>query len=195
MIGTLAHAVARPARGAEDFSGSCEDLARNEEGDESLGESKEIRGPVNEKVLVATVGIARGVGVVLEQIDVAGDALLAESLLGIHTQPFQDPLPRTIVSDQLLHAVAFGGRILRVAAYIEVQPGPVAQEDIATSAPGNNTSKQIARYFVGTEPALSPERAGDAVFGFDSEDAAIHVSTVGVSGSLRRALGAPQPVG
>ena len=130
----------------------------------------------------------------LEQIDVASDALLSESLLGIHAQPFQDALPRTIVGDQLLHAVAFSGRILRVAAYIEVQPGPVAQEDIAASAPCNHASKQIARYFIGTEPALSPERAGDAVFGFDSEDAAIHVSTVGVSGSLRRGLRALQQV-
>ena len=85
MIGALTHAVARPARGAEDFSGSREDLARNEKGDESLGESKEISGPVDEKVLVATLGITRGVGVVLEQIDVASDALFSKSLLGIHT--------------------------------------------------------------------------------------------------------------
>ena len=141
MIGALAHAVARPARGAEDFPSSRDDLARNQEGDKSLSESKKIRGPVDEKVLVATVGIARGVGVVLEQIDVASDALFSKSLLGIHTEPFQDPLPRTIVSDQLLHAVAFRSRILRVAAYIEIQPGPVAQEDIAASAPRNNAPK------------------------------------------------------
>ena len=120
MIGALTHAVARPARSVEDLSGSRDDLARNEKGDKSFGESEKIGGSVDEKVLVATVGIARRVGVVLEQIDVASDALLSESLLGIHAQPFQNALPRTIVGDQLLHAVAFSGRILRVAAYIEV---------------------------------------------------------------------------
>ncbi len=146
--------------------------------DESFGESKKIGGSVDEKVLVATVGIARRVGVVLEQVDVASDALLSESLLGIHTQPFQDPLPArswVINCCTLSHsAVAYSGW-LPTSRYSRDR----CAEDIAASAPCNNASKQIARYFIGTEPVLSPERAGDAVFGFNSEDAAIHVSTVG----------------
>jgi hypothetical protein len=41
------------------------------------------------------------VGVVLEEVDVAGDALFVQTPLGVDEQPLQDPLPRTVVGDQL----------------------------------------------------------------------------------------------
>src|SRR3989337_1567951 len=39
--------------------------------------------------------------VVLEQVDAAPDALLAEALLGRRHQPLEDPLPRLVVDDEV----------------------------------------------------------------------------------------------
>ena len=54
---------------------------------------------------MATVGIARGVGVVLEQVDVAVHAFVAEALLGTCEELFEDPLPCLVVHDEFTHAV------------------------------------------------------------------------------------------
>ena len=61
---------------------------------------------------MAAVGVARRVGVVLEQVDVAADALVGEPLLGVDQQVFQHPLAGTVMGDQLDEAVAFGGGVL-----------------------------------------------------------------------------------
>ena len=63
---------------------------------------------------MAAVGVARRVGVVLEQVDVAADALVGEPLLGVDQQVFQHPLACAVVGDQLDQAVAFGGGVLGV---------------------------------------------------------------------------------
>ena len=89
----------------------------------------------DEVVLVAAVGVAGGVGVVLEEVDVAGDALVVQALLGVDEQSLEDPLPRLVVGDQLDDVVALGGGVLRVAADVEVEPGAVAQEHVARAAP------------------------------------------------------------
>src|SRR5437660_1696875 len=81
--------------------------------------------PADQVVLVAAVGVARGVGVVLEQVDVAGDALLAQPPVGVDEQPLQDPLPRLVVGDEVQHVVALGRGVLRVAAHVEIEPRSV----------------------------------------------------------------------
>ena len=104
---------------------------------------------------MAAVGVAGGVGVVLEQVDVAGDALVVQPLLGVDQQPLEDPLPRLVVGDQLGDVVALGRGVLGVAADVEVEPGAVAEEDVAAAAPGDDPAEQVAGDLVGTQPALA----------------------------------------
>jgi hypothetical protein len=84
---------------------------------------------------VAAVGVARRVGVVLEQVDVSGDAFLAQPPVSVDQQALQDPLPGLVVGHQVEHVVALGGGVLRVAAHVEVEPRPVPEEDVAATAP------------------------------------------------------------
>ena len=53
------------------------------------------------------------VGVVLEQVDVAGNALAGQPMFGVDDQVLQDPLTGAIVVDQLDEVVTFGRRVLR----------------------------------------------------------------------------------
>ena len=53
---------------------------------------------------------AQRVGVVLEQVDVAADALVGQPLLGVDQQSSR-PARRPIMGDQLDEVVAFGRRI------------------------------------------------------------------------------------
>jgi urea transporter len=61
-----------------------------------------------EVVLVAAVAVAGRVGVVLEQVDGAADALLAEALLGRLQQALEDALAGLVVHHQVVEAVALG---------------------------------------------------------------------------------------
>ncbi len=88
------------------------------------------------------------IGVVLEQVDVAGNALARQSMLSIDDQILQDPLAGAIVVDQLDEIVAFGRRVLRMGADIEVDPGSVAEKDVTAPPPGNDSAEQVARHFV-----------------------------------------------
>ena len=123
---------------------------------------------------MAAVGVAGGVGVVLEQVDLAGDALVVQPLLGVEEQPLEDPLPRLVVGDQLDDVVALGRGVLGVAADVEVEPGAVAEEDVAAAAPADDLAEQVAGHLVGAQAALSAERARHAVLVLDAEDPPVH---------------------
>jgi len=123
VLGALAHAVDRAARRLQHLAGADDDLAANQERDEHVGQSGELALPAHQVVLVAAVGVAGAVGVVLEQVDVAGDALLAQPPLGVHGQTLEDPLAGLVVGDQVDRAVALGAGVLRVGADVEVEPG------------------------------------------------------------------------
>ena len=127
---------------------------------------------------MAAVGVAGGVGVVLEQVDLAGDALVVQALLGVEQQPLEDPLPRLVVGDQLGDVVALGRGVLRVAADVEVEPGAVAQEDVAAAPPADDLAEQVARHLVRAQPTLALERARDAVLVLDAEDPPVHGPTL-----------------
>ena len=75
VLGALAHAVHRAPRGLQHLPRAGVDLAGDEERDEHVGELGEVALALDEVVLVAAVRVARGVGVVLEQVDLAADAL------------------------------------------------------------------------------------------------------------------------
>jgi len=138
---------------------------------------------------VAAVGVARRVGVVLEQVDIAADTLVGQPLLGIDEQVFEHSLAGAVVGDQLCQAVAFGGGVFGVAAHIEVQPGAVAEENVRAAAPGNHAPEQVAGYFVGRQASVSVEGAGDTEFGFNAHDSTLHNSSV----LAERATGAEPP--
>ena len=174
MLGPLAHAVHRPACGLEHLPGAGVHLAGHEERDQDVGELGEVAVPLDEVVLVASVGVAGGVGVVLEQEHLAPDALLPQALLGAADEALEDALTRLVVDDEIVDRVALGRGVLGVAADVEVEPGTVLEEDVAAPAPGHDPAEQVAGDLVWAEPALAAEGAGDAVLVLEPEDPAIH---------------------
>ena len=127
---------------------------------------------------MTTVGISRSVCVVLEQIDIPVHALVVKSLLCLDYKPLKDSLSGPIVSDQVRDVVAFRGGVFRMASNIQVQPRTVGEKHIATSTPGDNATEEVAGYFIGAEPSLPVEGAGDAVLRLQTEDAPVHGITL-----------------
>ena len=84
---------------------------------------------------MAAVAVARGVGVVLEEEDVAADTLFAQALLGRREQVFEDAFARLVVGDQVVDRIAFGCGVFGMGADVEVQAGAVGQEDVGATAP------------------------------------------------------------
>jgi hypothetical protein len=123
---------------------------------------------------VAAVGVACGVGVVLEQVDVAADALVDQPALGVDEQVFQDALAGLVVGHELRQRVALGRGVLGMAADIEVEPGTVAQEHVRRAAPGHDAAEQVAGHLVRGEPTLAVEGARDPELGLETEDPPLH---------------------
>ena len=140
VLGPLADAVHRAPGGLEHLARAGVDLAGDEERDEDLGVVAEVVAAACEVVLVAAVAVAGRVGVVLEQVDDAADALLAQPLLGEGQQVLEDALPGLVVGDQVEHGVAFGGGVLGMAADVEVEAGAVLEEHVA--APAQDTTRR-----------------------------------------------------
>ncbi len=130
VLGTLAQAEGCRLGGLQHLAGPADQLAGDQEGKQHVGDPGKLAGPHDQVVLVAAVGVARRVGVVLEQIDVAADAFVGKPLLGVDEQVFEHPFAGPVVGDQLHQAVAFGGGVLGMTAHVEVEAGPVTQEHI-----------------------------------------------------------------
>src|SRR5262249_23232017 len=138
----------------------------------------EVALALDEIVLVAAVGVAGRVGVVLEEEDLASDALLAQALLRALHEPFEDALPRLVVHDEVVDRVAFRRRVFGVAADVEVQASAVLEEHVARTSPRHDAPEQVAGDLVGAEAPLSAQRARDAVLVLESEDPALHGGSV-----------------
>ena len=165
----------RGLRRLQHLARAADQLAGDQERQQHIGDPGELARPHDQVVLVAAVGVARRVGVVLEQVDVAADALVGQPLLGVDQQVLEHPLACAVVGDQLDEAVAFGGRVLGVAAHVEVQPRAVAQEDVRTAAPRHHPPEQVAGDLVGTQPAMAVKGAGHTEFGLDAHDSSLHL--------------------
>ena len=63
---------------------------------------------------MASVGIAGEVCVVLEQIDLAANTFLLESLFCLDHQFFEDSFSCLVLTYEIPNAVAFGSRVLGV---------------------------------------------------------------------------------
>ena len=150
VLRSLADAISRAPRRLQDLAGTGVDLAADEEGDEHLGVRRKIVAAARAVVLMAAVAVPGGVGVVLEQVDVAVHAFVAEALLGTGEELFEDPLPCLVVHDELTHAVALGRGVLGVAADVEVEPSAVGEEDVAAATPRHHPTEEVSGDFVRT---------------------------------------------
>src|SRR4029077_5676074 len=83
VLRALRQAVVEAARRLQHLARARENLPGDEEGNERLGQALERHVARDQVVLVAAVGIAGRVGVVLEEQDVAGDPVLPQPLLGL----------------------------------------------------------------------------------------------------------------
>ena len=197
MLGALTHAVHRAAGRLEHLPRARVHLAGDEERDEHVGELGEVALALDEVVLVAAVGVARGVGVVLEEVDLAADAFLAEPLLGTAHQALEDPLPRLVVHDEVGDRVTLGGGVFGVAPDVEVEAGAVLEEHVARAAPRDDPAEQVAGDLVGAQAALAAQRARHAVLVLESEDAPFHygeaTAAIGGAGAASRARRGRRP--
>ena len=186
VLGALGQAEHRAARGLQHLAGAADQLAGDQERDQHVGQPAELAVPADQVVLVAAVRVAGRVGVVLEQVDLARDALVVQPLLGVDQQALEDPLAGPVVGDQVGDRVAFGGRVLGVGADVEVEAGTVAQEDVAGASPGHHPAEQVARHLVRRQPPLPPVGARDAVLGLEAEDSPFHDETLAVARAVER---------
>src|SRR5262245_58250346 len=175
VLGPLGEAVVEAARRLQHLARPREDLPSDEKGDQPLGEPLEGDVAAHQIVLVAAVGVPRGVGVVLEKEDVPGDAILTQPLLRLMEEILHDPLPRLVVDDEIGDIVALGSGILGMEACVEVEPRPVLQEDVGIARARDDLLEEVAGDVVGREAPLAVEGTGQAVLVFEAEDAALHV--------------------
>ena len=168
--------VDRAARRLQHLAGAADQLPGDQERDQYVGQLGEVAVPADQVVLVAAVAVAGRVGVVLEQVDVAEDALVVQPLLRVDQQTLEDPLTGLVVRDQVGDRIALPGRVLRVGAHVEVEPCPVAEEDVAAPPPGHDAPKQVPRHLVGGQSALTAKGTGDAVLVLQTEDSPVHIT-------------------
>ena len=158
VLGPLGQAVDRAARGLQHLAGAADQLPGDQERDQDVGQPAELAVPGDQVVLVAAVRVAGRVGVVLEQVDLAGDALVVQPLLGVDEQALEDPLAGPVVGDHVGDRVALGRRVLRVGADVQVEPRAVAQEHVAGPPPGHDPPEQVAGHLVRATGAAVPGR-------------------------------------
>src|SRR5262249_53053943 len=94
VFGALTDAVDGTASRRHHLASPADQLTGHQKRDEDVREPAELTVPSDEVVLMTAIGVARGVGVVLEQEDVPRDALVVKPLLRVEHQPFEDPLAR-----------------------------------------------------------------------------------------------------
>ncbi len=124
---------------------------------------------------MAAVAVPDEVGVVLEDRELPGDALLADLLLGVVLEVLQDPLAGLVVDDQLARRGALGRGVLGVAAGVLVEAGAVLEEDVQEVLGGDQLLEEEADRLLHREglPPLGGE--DDPVLGLDSEDPLLQI--------------------
>src|SRR5207249_2007544 len=196
VLGALAQAVVEAARRLQHLAGPGEDLPGDEEGDERLGQPLEADITTDQVVLVAAVGIAGRVRVVLEQQDIPGYSVFPKALLGLVKEILHDALAGLVVDHQLGDVVALRRGVLRVEAGVEVEARAVLQEHIGVAGARDDLLEQVPRDIVRRQAALAVERAGEAVLVLEPEDPALHAaSSVARSTSPCPGVGSAPPAG
>lgn len=101
-------------RGLQNLARAAQQLTGDKEGNEDVREPGELPVACDEIVLVAAVGVAGRVRVVLEEVDVARDSFLVQASFGVHQESFENALACFVVRDQFGHIVTFGCRVFRM---------------------------------------------------------------------------------
>jgi len=161
-------------RRLEQLAGTAEDLAGHQERNEGLHGALKIAMAANQEVLVASVRVPSGVGVVLEEVDLAPDPFLFQPLLSRAKQALQHTFARFVVGDQVIEVVALWRRVFRMAPHVEVEPGTVFEEHVRRAPPAHNSPEEIPGDLVGTEAPLPAKCARHSVFVLDPEDSPLH---------------------
>ena len=181
VLGPLRDRVDRPPGRLQHLARAGEDLAGDEERDQDLGVVGEVVPPAGQVVLVAPVAVAGRVGVVLEQVDRAPDALFTKALLGRHEELLEDPFPGLVVDDEVVEGVALGRGVLGMRSDVEVETGAVLQEDVGAAAPGDDAPEQVPSDLIRAQTSLATQRTGHPVFVLEAEDATLHEGNISLA--------------
>jgi hypothetical protein len=123
---------------------------------------------------VAPVGVAGVVGVVLERLDLPGDAPLRQAPLGASDEVFDDPFARPVGAHQVAEVVALGCRVFRMEPGVHVEPGPVLKKHVRHHREGRDVLEKIPCEHVGAQDDAPLLGARQSVLAFQAEDAALH---------------------
>ena len=114
VVSTLAHhkpslkvLVWCALRGNGDLARTTHQLPGNQERQQLLTQRLERHLPADEVIFVASIGIAQGVCVVLEQVDLPADSPFRQPRLRVHSHLMQGGFARTVISDELVQRIAF----------------------------------------------------------------------------------------
>jgi len=130
VLGSLGKGVDGAPGCAEELPRTCPNLARHEERHKGVNRTLEVCVSVDQVVLVTSIGIPCGIGVVAVEVDVAPDTFLGEASFSRFDKTLQNPLASSVMSNDVVEAVAFGGCVLGMAPDIEIQPCAVLKEDV-----------------------------------------------------------------
>src|SRR2546425_5415908 len=175
VLRALRQAVVEAARGLQHLARAREYLTRDEERDESFRKPLERYVSAHQVILVTTVRVTCRVCIVLEEQDVARDAIFAQALLRLVQEVLDDALARLVVDHQLGDVIALRRRVFGMESRVQVEPGPVFEEDIGVPRARDHLLEQIPRDVVGRQAPLAIEGAGQAVLVLEAEDAALHL--------------------
>src|ERR1700688_3961693 len=90
--------------------------------------------------------------------------------------------------DEVNDVVALRGRVLGMAAHVQVEPGTVAEEHVAAASPGHHAAEKGGGPPTRGQPPLPTEGASNAVLVLEPEDSPVH-------GTRLRSLGAGRDYG
>ena len=105
---------------------------------------------------MTAVGVARRVGVVLEEEDVSGKPVLAQALLNLVPEVLDDPLARLVVADELDDVIALGRRVLGVESGVEVEARAVLEEDVCVASRGDDLLEEVRATLSGDRRSWPP---------------------------------------
>ena len=116
---------------------------------------------------MAAVAVADEVGVVLEDRELPRDPLLADLLLGVVLEVFEDALAGLVVDDQLARRRALGRRVLGMAAGVLIEARAVLEEDVEEVLGGDQLLEQEADRLLDRQRLPPLRREDDSVLGLE----------------------------
>jgi hypothetical protein len=110
----------------------------------------------------------------LEDRQATADPLLADLLLGVDLEVFEDPLPGLVEDDQLARRRTLGGRVLGMAARVLIETSAVLEEDVQEMLGRDQLLEQEADRLLDRQGLATLGSEDDPVLGLDAVDALLH---------------------